>query len=159
MKCLSVCQPYADLIVSGKKTIELRTWNTRHRGEFLVHSPMRVRTADCIRLGTGSDLAVSAVVGRAEICGVKVYEAARQLAGDARHHCVGVLGVRRYWESGRQRIYGFMLKHPERFAAPVPLKGGLGFFEADLRRDGISPDDLTAEIMEEEHMYGLVGRH
>ncbi|MEK6867048.1 MAG: ASCH domain-containing protein, partial [Thermoproteota archaeon] len=27
MKCLSVSQPFADLIISGKKTIELRNWN------------------------------------------------------------------------------------------------------------------------------------
>ncbi len=33
-KCLSLKQPYAELTVSGKKTIELRTWNTKFRGEF-----------------------------------------------------------------------------------------------------------------------------
>ena len=37
-KCLSLKQPYADLLVAGKKTIELRTWNTKFRGEFLVHA-------------------------------------------------------------------------------------------------------------------------
>ena len=37
-KCLSIRQPYADLIVSGRKTIELRKWNARFRGEFLVHA-------------------------------------------------------------------------------------------------------------------------
>ena len=35
-KCLSLREPYAELIiVSGRKTIELRKWNTRFRGEFL----------------------------------------------------------------------------------------------------------------------------
>ena len=38
MKCLSVCQPFAELIVQGKKTIELRKWNTKFRGEFLIHA-------------------------------------------------------------------------------------------------------------------------
>ena len=41
-KCLSLKQPYADLVVSGKKTIELRTWNTKFRGEFLVHASKKV---------------------------------------------------------------------------------------------------------------------
>ena len=50
MKCLSVCQPFAELIVQGKKTIELRKWNTEFRGEFLVHSPRKIRTDDCKRL-------------------------------------------------------------------------------------------------------------
>ena len=37
-KCLSLRQPYAELVVSGRKTIELRKWNTRFRGEFLIHA-------------------------------------------------------------------------------------------------------------------------
>ncbi len=38
MKTLSLKQPFAELVVSGKKTIELRSWNTKFRGEFLVHA-------------------------------------------------------------------------------------------------------------------------
>jgi len=38
MKALSLKQPFAELIVSGKKTIELRNWNTKFRGKFLVHA-------------------------------------------------------------------------------------------------------------------------
>jgi len=50
LKCLSVSQPFADLIISGKKTIELRNWNTKFRGEFLIHSPLKIRTKDSKRL-------------------------------------------------------------------------------------------------------------
>jgi hypothetical protein len=28
----------ADLLVSGKKTIELRNWNTKLTGKFLIHA-------------------------------------------------------------------------------------------------------------------------
>ena len=38
MKCLSLKQPFADLLALGKKTIELRKWNTKFRGEFLFHA-------------------------------------------------------------------------------------------------------------------------
>jgi hypothetical protein len=38
MKCLSLKQPFAELLVSGKKTIELRKWNTKFRGKFLIHA-------------------------------------------------------------------------------------------------------------------------
>jgi predicted transcriptional regulator len=47
LKCLSVSQPFANLIVQGKKTIELRKWNTNYRGEFFVHAPLKIRTEDC----------------------------------------------------------------------------------------------------------------
>lgn len=38
MKCISVKQPWANLIASGKKTIETRTWNTNYRGKILIAS-------------------------------------------------------------------------------------------------------------------------
>ena len=38
MKAISLKQPWASLIVSGRKTIELRTWNTKFRGEFYIHA-------------------------------------------------------------------------------------------------------------------------
>ena len=43
-KCLSIRQRNAELIVSGMKTIELRNWNTRFRGEFLVHTKIYLDT-------------------------------------------------------------------------------------------------------------------
>lgn len=36
MKALSVRQPWASLIAQGKKTIEIRSWLTRHRGELAI---------------------------------------------------------------------------------------------------------------------------
>jgi len=38
MKALSVRQPYANQILSGQKSIEVRSWPTRHRGELLIVS-------------------------------------------------------------------------------------------------------------------------
>ncbi len=36
MKALSIKEPYASMILNGKKTIETRTWKTRHRGRLLL---------------------------------------------------------------------------------------------------------------------------
>lgn len=38
MKALSVRQPWAWLIVNGYKPYENRTWNTKLRGEILIHA-------------------------------------------------------------------------------------------------------------------------
>lgn len=38
MKALTVRQPHADRIASGRKTVELRTWPTRHRGPLIIHA-------------------------------------------------------------------------------------------------------------------------
>jgi hypothetical protein len=36
MIALSVKQPWASMIAEGQKTIETRTWQTKHRGDLLI---------------------------------------------------------------------------------------------------------------------------
>jgi hypothetical protein len=36
MRCLSVRQPWAELIASGRKTLEIRSWTTRYRGPLVI---------------------------------------------------------------------------------------------------------------------------
>jgi len=38
MKALTIHQPYAELIASGEKRVENRTWATRHRGHLAIHA-------------------------------------------------------------------------------------------------------------------------
>lgn len=38
MKAVSVRQPWAELIIQGKKTIEIRKLNTGYRGDLLIHA-------------------------------------------------------------------------------------------------------------------------
>lgn len=38
MKALTICQPYAELIVRGEKVIENRTWPTAYRGPLAIHA-------------------------------------------------------------------------------------------------------------------------
>lgn len=49
MKALSVKQPWANLIASGRKTIETRLWSTAYRGELLIVSSKtpRIDPAGC----------------------------------------------------------------------------------------------------------------
>ena len=38
MKALTICQPYAQLIVRGEKRVENREWPTRYRGPLAIHA-------------------------------------------------------------------------------------------------------------------------
>ncbi len=38
MKAITVIQPWATLLASGKKRIETRSWKTNYRGEILIHA-------------------------------------------------------------------------------------------------------------------------
>ena len=75
MKCLSICQPFAELIVQGKKTIELRKWNTKFRGEFLVHAAKNILEEDCKRMKISpKTVAIVAIFGKVNLDDVKKYD-------------------------------------------------------------------------------------
>jgi len=38
MKVLTIKEPWASMILEGKKTIETRTWKTDYRGQILLHA-------------------------------------------------------------------------------------------------------------------------
>lgn len=41
-KCLSIRQPWVQLILAGFKDVENRSWSTAHRGPLLIHASRRV---------------------------------------------------------------------------------------------------------------------
>jgi predicted transcriptional regulator len=151
MKCLSVSQPFADLIVSGKKTIELRKWNTNFRGEFLVHSPLKIRINDCKRLKFSKKLVVGAIIGKVEIIDVKKYNSKSEVKADFKKHLASTDFL--------NRKYGYVLKNPKSFRIPIPYKGKLGFFDVKLPKTNIKTKELTSDIIDEEQRYRLVGHH
>lgn len=151
MKCLSVSQPFTDLIMSGKKTIELRKWNTNFRGEFLVHSPLKIRINDYKRLKISKKLVVGAIIGKVEIIDVKKYNSKSEIKADFKKH----LASTDFFD----RKYGFVLKNPRSFRIPIPCKGKLGFFDVQLPKNRIKKNELTLDIIDEEQRYRLVGHH
>ncbi len=126
MKCLSLRQPYAELVVLGKKTIELRKWNTHFRGRFLVHASKTVDSRACARFRIRPEtLATGAIIGKATLFWVKKYGSRKEFVADARRH------LARYEEYGTSR-YAFLLKDPIRLRRPISYRGSLNFFNADI---------------------------
>ena len=124
MKCLSLKQPYAELIVSGKKTIELRTWNTKFRGEFLIHASRTVDKEACERnMIDPESLMTGAIVGKSNLYDVKTYYSKNSFLGDRNKH---------FADSNFTKYkYGFLLKESKRLKKPIPLLGKLGFFNVE----------------------------
>ena len=74
MKCLSLKQPFADLLALGEKTIELRKWNTKFRGKFLIHVSKIIDIEACKILDIDIDnLRKGAIIGSAFLYDVKQY--------------------------------------------------------------------------------------
>ncbi len=117
MKALSLKQPYAELILQGKKTIELRKWNTSFRGAFLIHASKHVDSGAMQHFGF-TELPVGCIVGKAVLQEVKKYFTEEENLKDADKHLA----------SSAWGNYGFVLKDAQR-VKEIPCKGALGFWE------------------------------
>jgi hypothetical protein len=121
LKCLSLRQPYADLVVTGRKTIETRKWNTNFRGKFLVHASKTIDKEGVALLNIDCSIPIKgAVIGRAFLYDVKKYTNNEDFLADKEKH----FGVR-----FSKPKYGFLLKGAKKLNKSVPMIGRLGFFE------------------------------
>lgn len=135
MKCVSVMQPWASLILAGHKHYETRGWRTAYRGPLLIHaSGRRIKTAlelcnyepfrTCL-LAAGyrkiDDLPFGKVIGQVDLIDCKDAEAEAADIND--------------WEKafgdfspGR---WAWQLMNPHSFDGPT-LRGKLGLFDVEL---------------------------
>jgi ASCH domain len=124
-KCLSLKQPYADLLVAGKKTIELRTWNTKFRGEFLVHASRKIDREACERNKIDPEsLITGAIIGKAYLNDVKFYDSEKSFIRDRKKHLADIEII--------DHKYGFMIKDAQKFKKPIIMPGKLGFFNVEI---------------------------
>lgn len=120
MKALSLKQPYAELILQGKKKIELRKWNTHFRGDFLIHSSLTPDTNAMQKFGF-KELPLGFIVGKVNLIDVKHYTNKNEFNKDKSLHLANS-------DFGE---YGLMLKDVRR-VNPISAKGQLNFWEFDL---------------------------
>jgi hypothetical protein len=114
MKTLSIRQPWAFLVVTGRKCVENRVWRTSYRGSLLVHAGARWtdEPVESIekrhRIEVPRDLPLGGVVGVVDL--VDIIERSDD------PYFTGPLG----WVFANARVLPFR-----------PVVGRLGLFEAD----------------------------
>lgn len=115
IKALSVRQPWAELIASGEKTIEVRTWKTSYRGELLIcaAAAMDKRWAKQ-NLGLPTGVAVAIV----ELVACRPY---LDGSDDAAARC----------EPG-EGYFAWVLTNVRRVKTPFAVKGKLNLFQVEL---------------------------
>lgn len=116
MKALSIKQPFAELILQGKKKIELRKWNTGFRGEFLIHASKKPDLNAMKDFGF-KELPCGFILGKAKLVEVKKYKNKEEHLKDKKLHLAD--------DSWGE--YGFILENAERIK-PISCKGNLGFW-------------------------------
>ncbi|MDB5311706.1 MAG: hypothetical protein JWO38_5908 [Gemmataceae bacterium] len=115
MKCLTVCQPWAQLIVYHDKRIENRSRRTHHRGKLAIHAGLSKRwLAEYMQQYPLAmfipPLRFGVIVGTVDLV-----------------DCVPLSEV-----EGQPYATGpwcWILANPEPLEIPIPLKGRLGLFD------------------------------
>ena len=127
LKALSLYQPWASLIMAGRKTIETRSWATKYRGPLAIHASKARINADAaaqfypllakryypqkllkMRFSTGAVLGIVILKGGVQF--------PKPLAPPAEY---GAFTEGRFW---------WLLMNVEKFETPIPAKGHLGLW-------------------------------
>ncbi|HEY2787098.1 MAG TPA: ASCH domain-containing protein [Fimbriiglobus sp.] len=127
---LSIRQPWAALLVAGRKTIEIRTWPTSVRGPVLIHAgkivdkrPEGWRWVDTPELSQTAE-GLGGVIGLADLVECRIYRSAEAFAADGDRH-------RNASDWFRPPVlYGFRFTN----ARPLPFwpyKGNTFFFKVE----------------------------
>jgi hypothetical protein len=117
---LSVRQPWAELIVTGKKTIEIRSWSTDYRGLLWIHTGLK-GTPELESILGLKDLFTGGYVGSAVLDGVVHLDRNRWQQWSPRHLCS--------YESYRPGLFGWVLSSALKFSEPIQGPGQLGLFD------------------------------
>jgi len=130
VKALSVRQPWAELILQGRKSIELRTWGTNYRGLLAVHAGQEVNPEACAVFALRpSTLARGAVLGTVRVVEMVPLDQEAWAALREQHLALGPY---------RSGLVGWRLADPQRLPQPVVLPGRMGLFDV--------PDELLAGV-------------
>lgn len=153
MKVISILQPWASLIVHGHKKIETRSWNTKYRGEILIHASMgeqfrKIHHNDPFyrfyhplfassAMEPIEKLPFGAIIGKVNLIEVQPIDFFIQcsksipLKKDGEYSELEWQQELAFGDYSPNR-YGWLLSDPVAFAEPIPAKGKLGLWEYDL---------------------------
>src|SRR3972149_11820218 len=102
-KAISLKQPWANLVASGKKTIETRKWTTHYRGDLVICSSKKPNIKPA---------------GYA-LCIAELYHIEPMKREHEHRACIKVY----------PGAYSWFLKNIRPFNKPIPIKGMLGVFD------------------------------
>lgn len=122
MKALSVRQPWASLIATGRKTIEVRTWSTRHRGKLLICASKFVYKKPPIHVRSGFELLADIeepIIRGEALCVADLVDVRPAKLPDDQMESLAPMELTHFsWEVR-------VLKKVQ----PMPVRGRLGLFE------------------------------
>ncbi len=125
---LSLKQPWAALLVHGRKTIEVRRWPTARRGRILIHAARIPDQRPESWKQVPAELAETArmlggIIGAADLTGCRTYHTLEAFAADQALH----LNDPSWFQAS---LYGFTFENPTVLLFR-PYPGWMRFFPVD----------------------------
>jgi hypothetical protein len=115
---ISVRQPWAELLISGRKSIEIRSWAPEYRGPMWLHAGLK-RSPELEHLFGFDHLYRGGFIGLIELAAVVPITSGRWLQWRDKHLDQGEY---------RSGLLAWIMNTAQRFEAPVQAKGQLGLF-------------------------------
>ena len=161
MKVLSILQPWASLVVHGHKRIETRSWNTKYRGELLIHASAKALKYDnekginemCFNGMCELDGFIQnykelcprgAIIGKVNLDAIlktenidvseDVFQQSMLINSDkakVNSNCATISFQEYVFGDYSDGRFGWILSDPVLFKEPIPCKGQLGIWNFD----------------------------
>ena len=129
MKVLTIKQPWATLIMQGNKRFEFRSWQTKYRGELLIHAGKGIDKEAIKRLSKylPKELPLGKILGKVTLvdCIKMSPEFKEELLKE--NHDI-------YTKSSFKENYGWQIDNVQVFDEPIDAKGHLSLWEYKLEK-------------------------
>lgn len=129
MKVLTIKQPWATLIMRGDKRFEFRSWQTKYRGELLIHAGKGIDKEAMNRLKKyiPEDMPTGKILGKVILVDcVKMSPEFKEMLLKENKDI--------YTDSSFKENYGWQLENVEVFEISIDAKGHLGLWEYNIEK-------------------------
>ena len=127
MKALTIKQPWATLIIQGDKRFEFRSWQTKYRGDLLIHAGKGIDKEAMKRLAKylPEELPYGKILGKVKLVDcIKMSPKFKELLLKENSDI--------YTKSSFQEKYGWQLSDIEVFEKPIEAKGHLSLWKYEI---------------------------
>lgn len=127
MKVLTIKQPWATLIMQGDKRFEFRSWQTKYRGELLIHAGKGIDKEAMKRLKKyiPEDMPLGKILGKVKLVDcIRMSPEFKEMLLKENNEI--------YIKSSFQENYGWQVTDVEVFDVPIEAKGHLSLWEFDI---------------------------
>ena len=129
MKVLTIKQPWATLIMQGYKRFEFRSWQTKYRGDLLIHAGKGIDKEAIKRLEKylPEELPFGKILGKVTLvdCIKMSPEFKERLLKENKDI---------YAKSSFQENYGWQMDNVQVFEEPIEAKGHLSLWEYNIEK-------------------------